>query len=59
MLGKMKDELNGSKIIEFVGLKSKIYSLIADSDKKVNKAKGVNLKLRHNENVDVLFNRKL
>ena len=59
MLGKMKDELNGSKIIQFVGLKSKIYSLIADSDKKVNKAKGVNLKLRHDENVDVLFNRNL
>ena len=41
---KMKDEFNGVKIIEFVGLKSKIYSLIASDDKEVNKAKGVNLK---------------
>ena len=36
-----------------------MYSLIADNDKVVNKAKGVNLKLRHNEYVDVLFNRKV
>ena len=41
----MKDELNGVRIIEFVGLKSKMYSLIADNDKEVNKAKGVSLKL--------------
>ena len=49
LLGKMKDELNGVKIAEFVGLKSKMYSLIASNDKEVNKAKGVNLKLRHKE----------
>ena len=59
VLGKMKDELNGSRIVEFVGLKSKMYSFIADNDKKVNKAKGGNLKLRHNEYIDVLFNKKV
>ena len=37
VLGKMKDELNGSKIIEFVGLKSKMYSLISSDDRKINK----------------------
>ena len=36
-----------------------MYSLIACNDKEVNKAKGVNLKLRHKEYVDVLFNRKV
>ena len=56
VLGKMKDEFNGVKIDEFVGLKSKMYSLIARNDKEVNKGKGVNLKLRHKEYVDVLFN---
>ena len=59
IFGKMKDELNGVKIDEFVGLKSKMYSLIATNDKEVNKAKGVNLKLRHDEYIDVLFNRKV
>ena len=28
MIGKMKDEVKGKIISEFVGLKSKIYSLI-------------------------------
>ena len=40
-LGKMKHELNGNKIDEFAGLKSKMYSLIASNDLEVNKAKGV------------------
>ena len=59
ILGKMKDKLNGNKFVEFFGLKSKMYSLIADNDKEVNKAKGINLKLRHKEYVDVLFNKKV
>ena len=41
MLDKMKDEFNGIKIDEFVGLKSKIYSLIACNNLEVNEAKGV------------------
>ena len=48
VLGKMKDEFNRNKIDEFVGLKSKMYSLIS-GDWEMNKAKGVNLKLRHGE----------
>ena len=59
MLGKMKGELNGVKIDGFVGLKSKMYSLIACNDKEVNKAKEVNLKLRRKEYVDVLFNKRI
>ena len=47
-LGKMKDELYGNKIDKFVGLKSKMFSLIS-GDWEVNKAKGVNLKLKHKE----------
>ena len=57
-LGKMKDKLKGNKIDEFVGLKSKMYSLIS-TDWEVNKAKGLNLKLKHKEYVDVLFNKKV
>ena len=43
----MKDEFNGVEINGFVGLKSKMYSLISVDDKKVNKAKGINKKLKH------------
>ena len=59
VLGNMKDEFNGVKIVQFVGLKSKMYSLISVDDRKVNKAKGINKKLRHEEYVDVLFNKKV
>ena len=55
-LGKMKDEFNGNKIDEFIGLKSKMYSLISN-DWEINKAKGVNLMLKHKEYVNVLFNK--
>ena len=58
-LGKMKDEFNGVKIVEFVGLKNKMYSLIGVDDREVNKAKGRNKKLRRKEYVDVLFNKKV
>ena len=59
VLGKMKDELNGVKIVEIFGLKPKMCSLIADNDKEVNKAKGVNKKFRHEEYLNVLFNKKV
>ena len=55
LLGKMKDEFNGIKIFEFIGLKSKMYSLISVDDNEVSKAKGINKKLRHEEYVDVFI----
>ena len=59
----MKGELKGKIISEFVGLKSKMYSLIAVDSEEVKKAKGVNKnvvkKMRHKEFADVLFNGKM
>ena len=55
----MKDEFKGKIICEFIGLKSKMYSLITAEDKEVIKAKGINKKIRHEEFVDVLFNKKV
>ena len=55
----MKDEFEGEIISEFVGLKSKMYSLTTVKDQEVTKAKGVNKKIKHEEFVDVLFNRKV
>ena len=54
----MKDEFKGRIMSKFVGLKSKMYSLIDVDDEEVTKAKGVNKKIRHKEFVDVLFNKK-
>ena len=48
--------MNLMKII--VGLKSKMYPLISN-DWEVNKAKGINLKLKHKVYSDVLFNEKV
>ena len=44
VIGKMKDKFKGKLISEFVGLKSKIYSLIGVDDEEVTQAKGVNKK---------------
>ena len=55
----MKGEFKGKIISEFVGLKSKMYSLISVDDKEVTKAKGVNKKIKHKEFLDVLFNKKV
>ena len=55
----MKDESKGRIISQFIGLKSKMYSLISVDDEEVRKAKGVNKKNRRKEFVDVLFNQKL
>ena len=59
VIGKMKDELSGRVISEFIGLKSKMYSLISVDNEEKIKAKGVNKKLKHREFVDVLFNKKI
>ena len=55
----MKDEFKGRKINEFIGLKSKMYSLISVDDEEVTKPKEVNKKIRHKEFVDILFNKKV
>ena len=59
VVGKMKDELNGTKKSEFVGLNSKMYSLISVDDKEGNKAKIINKKLRHNKYLGALFSKKV
>ena len=59
VVGKIKDEFKGEKIYEFVGLESKMYSITSVDDKETSKAKGVNKKLRHEEYVNVLFDKKV
>ena len=59
VIGKMKDESEGKIIDEFVGLKSKIYSMKNIDGKESNTAKGVNIATEFNEFKDTLFNKKL
>ena len=58
-IGKIKDEFTNRIINKFIGLKSKMYSLITVDDEEVTKAKGVNKKIRHKEFVEVFCNKKV
>ena len=49
VIGKMKDESEGKIIGEFVGLKSKMYSMKNIDDKESNAANGVNIATEFNE----------
>ena len=61
VIGKTKDEDKGRIISEFVGLKSKMYSLVTIDNKEIKKGKGVKKNVvkntRHKEYLDALFNK--
>ena len=62
MVGKMKDETTGIAIEEFVGLKLKMYSYLANDNSEHEKVKGVNRNVvateYKDEYEDVLWNKK-
>ena len=63
VIGKFKDEAEGIPIVEFVGLRSKMYSLMKDNEKGSRTAKGIKKnvikqQLQHDNYKDVLFNKK-
>ena len=55
----MKDVQEGKIINEFVGLKSKMYSMKNIDGKETNAAKGVNIATEFNEFKDTLLNKKI
>ena len=59
LIGKMKDEICGKVVSEFVELKSKLYSLITIDDVEKIRAKGISTKLKRSEFINVLDNKKL
>ena len=59
VMGKMKDEYGGVIIDQFIGLKSKMYSIKKNNGKESSTAKGVNKARNFNEFKDVLFNKKI
>ena len=63
VIGKFKDEVKGIPIVEFVGLRSKMYSYMKDDQKGSRTAKGIKKnvikqKIQHNNYKDTLFNKK-
>ena len=59
VVGKMKIIYRGILINKFVGLKSKMHSMLSDDGKESNTAKGVNITTECNEFRDTLFNKKV
>ena len=55
----MTDVSEGKIIDEFVGLKSKMYSIKEIDGKESSLAKGVNIATEVNEFKDTLFNKKV
>ena len=55
----MKDEYDGVIIDQFLGLKSKMYSIKKINGSESSTAKGVNIATEFNEFKDVLFNKKI
>ena len=55
----MKDEFSEVITIEFVGLKSKMYSIKIIDGKEHNTAKGVSIATEFDNFKDVLFNKKI
>ena len=59
VIGKMKDEYGAAIIDQFIGLKSKMYSIKKINGSKSSATKGVNTATEFNEFKDVLFNKKV
>ena len=63
MIGKFKDEVSGIPVNEFIGLRSKMYSYLKDTDERGKSAKGtkknvIKKDIKHENHKDVLLNNK-
>ena len=61
VIGKMKDETAGIPIVEFVGLRSKMYSYMKNNEKGCKTAKGIKKNIvknviKHEDYKNTLFN---
>ena len=59
VFGKMKDGYGGAIIDQFIGLKSKMYSIKKIDSSESSTAKGVSIATEFNEFKEVLFNKKV
>ena len=59
VVGKMKDEYGGKNIVKFVGLKSKMYSIVDESNNEKSTNKGDNAFIEFQNFRDTLFKKKI
>ena len=59
VLGKMKDEYGRKSILKFAGLKSKMYSILDESNNEKITSKGHNSFIAFQEFYDTLFKKKI
>ena len=59
VLRKMKDEYGGNSILKFVGLKSKMYSILDEINNEKSTNKGHNAFIEFQEFYDTLFQKKI
>ena len=59
VVGKMKDEYGGKSILKFVGLKSKMYSILDERNNKKSTKKSHNAFTEFQEFHDTLFQKKI
>ena len=57
--GKMKDEYGDKSVLKFVGLKSKIYSILNESSNEKSTNKGHNGFIEFHEFYETLFQKKI
>ena len=58
VIGKFKDEVSGIPINEFIGLRSKMYSYLKDTDVKGMKKNVIRKDIKYENYKDVLFSNK-
>ena len=58
VVGKVKDEYGGKRIVKFVGLKCKMYSILDESNNEQSTSKGHNAFIEFQEFYDTLFKKK-
>ena len=59
VIGKMKVEHKGIPIKKFIGLKSKMHSMLSGDGEESNTEKGINTAIEFNEFKDTLFDKKV
>ena len=59
VVGKMKDKYGGKSVVKFVDLKSKMYSILDESNNEKSTNKGHNAFIEFQEFHDTLFKKKI